>query len=110
MYCLAIEKEPITLNQLQQDLLVSVSAKKLLEAVKSLKMRSLIQQTAGGFTQQPVVMEYLIERQIDTGKCLNVLQDYNNDVWCVVLGAGHLCENRNTAELKRCYSVSTCSG
>ena len=64
MHWLAIERQPITFDQLKQDLLLSVSSKKLLEAVKSLKRRSLIEQMATGFTQQPVVMEYLIERQI----------------------------------------------
>ena len=64
MYWLAIEREPITFNQLQQNLLLSVSSKKLLEAIKSLKRRSLIEQTAAGFTQQLVVMEYSLERQI----------------------------------------------
>jgi len=55
MYWLAIEREPVNLNQLQQDLLVSVSAKKLLEAIKSLKRRSLIEQTAGGFILNPIL-------------------------------------------------------
>lgn len=64
MYWLAIEREPFTLNQLKQDLLIAVSFKKLLEAIKSLKRRSLIEQTNEGFTQQPLVMEYLIEQQI----------------------------------------------
>ncbi|MDJ0597099.1 MAG: NB-ARC domain-containing protein [Pleurocapsa sp. MO_226.B13] len=65
MYWLAIEREAISLEQLQQNLLVSIPSKKLLEAIKSLTRRSLIEKTATGFTQQPVVMEYLSERQIE---------------------------------------------
>ena len=62
MYWMAIEREPISLSQLQQNLLESISQKKLLEAVKSLARRSFIEKTTTGFAQQPVVMEYLIER------------------------------------------------
>ena len=65
MYWLAIERKPISLNHLQQNLLTSISHKKLLEAIKSLNRRSLIEKTTMGFTQQPVIMEYLIEHQID---------------------------------------------
>ena len=65
MYWIAIEREAISLEQLQQNSLVSIPQKKLLEAVKSLKRRSLIEQTKIGFTQQPVVREYLIDKQIE---------------------------------------------
>lgn len=65
MYWLAIEREAVTLKQLQEDLLTSIPQKKLLEAMKSLQRRSLIEKTITGFTQQPVVMEYLIEQQIE---------------------------------------------
>ncbi|WP_019509019.1 NB-ARC domain-containing protein [Pleurocapsa sp. PCC 7319] len=63
MYWLAIVREPISLQKLQQDLLSSFPPKKLIEAVKSLIRRSLIENTATGFTQQPIFREYLLIRQ-----------------------------------------------
>jgi WD40 repeat protein len=62
MYWLAIEREPITIEELETNILAAISRRDLFEAVKSLMRRSLIQQTDQGFTQQPVVMEYLVEK------------------------------------------------
>ena len=62
MYWLAIEREPIDIATLEEDILQSMPRRKLFEALKSLVRRSLVYQTSYGFTQQPVVMEYLIER------------------------------------------------
>jgi len=62
MYWLAIEREPVTIEDLEANILSSISRRELFEAVKSLVRRSLIQQTDQGFTQQPVVMEYLVEK------------------------------------------------
>lgn len=79
MYWLAINCETVTAAQLQTDLLPSVSQAKLRDALISLDRRSLIerikpistQSTALStvddvkYTQQPVVMEYVIERFIE---------------------------------------------
>ena len=65
MYWLAINREPISLVQLNQDLTSIVLPRTLLEALESLSRRSLIEIHAGSFTQQPVVMEYIIERFIE---------------------------------------------
>lgn len=65
MYWLAIAHEPISIAQLQEDLVLPVSPIKLLEALESLSRRSLIEKNASRFTQQPVVMEYLISRLIE---------------------------------------------
>ena len=64
MYWLAVAREPITLDQLHDKIVVPVSRLSLLEAVESLGRRSLIEIQTGTFTQQPVVMEYTIERLI----------------------------------------------
>jgi len=64
MYWLAISREPISLAQLSQDLTSLVSPTSLLEGLESLSRRSLIEINPGSFTQQPVVMEYMIERFI----------------------------------------------
>jgi WD40 repeat protein len=65
MYWLAIAREPISLTELQTDFIRQVSAIKLLEALESLSRRSLIETNAIGFSQQPVVMEYVTSRLIE---------------------------------------------
>ncbi|MEO0808409.1 MAG: WD40 repeat domain-containing protein, partial [Cyanobacteria bacterium J06643_4] len=62
MYWLAIEREPITLSDLQTDILTPLPARSFLESIQSLLRRSLVIKTAHGFTQQPVVMEYICDR------------------------------------------------
>ena len=65
MYCVALNREPLSLQELQEDLVPEVSTSKLLEALASLLRRSLIEKTSTNFTQQPVVMEYMTERFIE---------------------------------------------
>ena len=62
MYWLAIEREPIAIDVLAEDILQSISKRQLFETLKSLVRRSLIYRANAGFTQQPVIMEYLVER------------------------------------------------
>ncbi|MEL7503529.1 MAG: NB-ARC domain-containing protein [Cyanobacteria bacterium J06554_6] len=62
MYWLAIEREPIAIEVLQKDILQSIPKQDLFTAVKSLVRRSLIEKSEERFTQQPVVMEYLVEQ------------------------------------------------
>ncbi len=62
MYWLAIAREPISLKELQSDIVAKLSPIKLLEALESLSRRSLIERNAACFTQQPVVMEYVTSR------------------------------------------------
>ncbi|NUN63694.1 AAA family ATPase [Pseudanabaena biceps] len=66
MYWLAIEREPITTDNLRQDIVPMISKAQILESVTSLRWRSLIEKNANSFTQQPVVMEYMTTRLIDT--------------------------------------------
>lgn len=65
MYWLAITREWVTLVELQEAFIPRVSQRELLEALESLKGRSLIETTTEGFTQQPVVMEYVTAKFID---------------------------------------------
>ncbi len=65
MYWLAIEREPITTDNLRQDIVPMVSKAQILESVISLRWRSLIEKNTNSFTQQPVVMEYMTDRLID---------------------------------------------
>jgi WD40 repeat protein len=65
MYWLAINRELVTLAQLREDFVPSISQPKLLEALQSLGWRSLIEKSNRQFTLQPVVMEYVTEQFID---------------------------------------------
>ncbi|MBD3884229.1 hypothetical protein IFO70_21030 [Phormidium tenue FACHB-886] len=80
MYWLAIVREPVSLSELQQYIMMPVPRGELLEAIQSLRRRSLIEKaeptlvektpfslrrSVACYTQQPVVMEYAIEQLID---------------------------------------------
>lgn len=62
---LAIEREWVTFAELQKNWIVPVPQRKLLEALESLQGRSLIEVSSLGYTQQPVVMEYVTQTIID---------------------------------------------
>ncbi|WP_243147197.1 helix-turn-helix domain-containing protein [Scytonema sp. UIC 10036] len=65
MFWIAINREPVSLSNLQTDFVTHVPPRELLESLSSLQRRSFIEKTAGGFTQQPVVMEYAITQIIE---------------------------------------------
>ncbi|PMB49125.1 hypothetical protein CEN40_05705 [Fischerella thermalis CCMEE 5205] len=73
MYWLAINREPVSLLELQEDFVSPIPLKKILEALESLVRRSLIEKasptlvekSAAHFTLQPVVMEYVTDRLVD---------------------------------------------
>ena len=65
MYWLAINREWTKISELAADIIPAVSKPKLLEALESLRWRSLIEKQSGSYTQQPVVMEYVTERLIE---------------------------------------------
>jgi WD40 repeat protein/transcriptional regulator with XRE-family HTH domain len=62
MYWLAINREPVLLEELQEDFVSPVSASDLLQVLGSLQRQSWIEKNNARFTQQPVVMEYVITR------------------------------------------------
>jgi WD40 repeat protein len=62
MFWLAIDREWVSVKELQADLFPAVSTGQLLESLEYLQGRSLIEKKEGRFTQQPVVMEYAIEQ------------------------------------------------
>lgn len=64
MYWLAIERQPVTIANLQADLVLPESYAKLPETLSSLHRRSLLEVSATGYTLQPVVMEYTTQRLI----------------------------------------------
>lgn len=65
MYWLAINREPITLLEIQDDIVSPIPLHKLLESLESLVRRSLVEKSEASFTQQPVVMEYVTFRLIE---------------------------------------------
>ncbi|MFM7426736.1 MAG: NACHT domain-containing protein [Elainella sp.] len=65
MYWLAVQREPLSIAELQQDLVPPPNKSKLIEAVNRLRWRSLIDKTVQDYTQQPVVMEYVTEQLIE---------------------------------------------
>ncbi|GAB4209905.1 MAG: hypothetical protein Fur006_70030 [Coleofasciculaceae cyanobacterium] len=66
MYWLAINREGVTPATLQEEILPKVPWRELLEALEALHARSLIETVDTGLTQQPVIMEYVTERFIQT--------------------------------------------
>jgi WD40 repeat protein len=65
MYWLAINREPVSLSQLREDIVSPIIPQKLVEALESLVRRALVEKTAPLFTVQPVVMEYVTNRLIE---------------------------------------------
>ncbi|WP_190740808.1 NB-ARC domain-containing protein [Phormidium tenue] len=65
MYWLAVERDWISLSELNEKLFPPVTARELLEALDSLQRRSLLEKRAGCFTQQPVVMEYITNQLLE---------------------------------------------
>lgn len=65
MYWLAVNREWTTIAELNDDIVHSVPRTRLLEALESLRWRSLIEKRPGSYTQQPVIMEYVTERLIE---------------------------------------------
>ncbi|WP_333323274.1 WD40 domain-containing protein, partial [Microcoleus sp. T3_A4] len=65
MYWLAINRDPVLLTDLEEDIVWRVALRELIEALDSLGRRSLLEESETGFTQQPVVMEYMTDRLIE---------------------------------------------
>jgi WD40 repeat protein len=68
---LAIDREPITLAELQADFVPTIAPGHLLEALTALERRGILERTRSSgkslslFTLQPVVMEYVTEQLIE---------------------------------------------
>jgi WD40 repeat protein len=65
MYWLAINREPVSVQELQEDIVPPVTKPRLLEALKGLVERSLIETSAGNFTLQNVVVEHMTDRLLE---------------------------------------------
>ncbi|MBD2308504.1 NACHT domain-containing protein [Chroococcidiopsis sp. FACHB-1243] len=62
MYWLAIEREPVKVIELQDDLLSIFSRQQLVNTLNSLCRRCLIDKNGGKFTQIPVIIDYITEK------------------------------------------------
>jgi hypothetical protein len=98
MYWLAINREPILLSELREDVLSVVAKRELPETIQSLQLRLPIEKGKAGFTLQPVLIEYTTKRlveqafeEIETGeiKLLNshalsktLVKEYVRDSQC----------------------------
>jgi WD40 repeat protein len=65
MYWLAINRQPMTLTELADDLVPAVPRRHLIDALATLARRPIVEKQRSRFTQQPVVMEYVSDRLID---------------------------------------------
>ncbi|MFN6559522.1 MAG: eIF2A-related protein [Nostoc sp. ChiSLP01] len=65
MYWLAINREPVSLSEIREDIVSPIPPQNLLEALESLVRRSLVEKNTALFTLQPVVMEYVTQRLIE---------------------------------------------
>ena len=65
MYWLAINREPVSLSEIREDIVSPIPPQNLLEALESLVRRSLVEKNTALFTLQPVVMEYATQRLIE---------------------------------------------
>jgi WD40 repeat protein/DNA-binding SARP family transcriptional activator/predicted ATPase/DNA polymerase III delta prime subunit len=65
MYWLAINRDWTTIHELAEDIVPKISRAELLEALESLRWRSLIEKQSGSYSQQPVVMEYVTEKLVE---------------------------------------------
>ena len=65
MYWLAIEREPISLDGLEENIVRTVSKSELLEILTSLRRKSIMETKAATFTLQPVITEYVTSRLIE---------------------------------------------
>jgi len=65
MYWLAIEREPVSADEVRGSLVAPVGKRAFLEALGDLRRRSLVEQSSAGLTLQNVVMEYMTERLVE---------------------------------------------
>ncbi|MEZ4716610.1 MAG: pentapeptide repeat-containing protein [Caldilineaceae bacterium] len=64
LFWLAVSRAPVSLAQLRDDLL-EPPQRQLIEALRSLQRRSLLERGTGGFALQHVVTEYLTDRLVE---------------------------------------------
>ena len=66
LYWLAVNGETGTLQQLHREVTTTQSRRKLIETLESLDRKSLIEKSNGRFTLQPVIMEHITEKFVES--------------------------------------------
>jgi WD40 repeat protein len=66
LYWLAINREIVGAQTLKDDLFPPVDIHRLLKCLESLQQRSLVESNSRGFTLQPVILEYITDKLVDT--------------------------------------------
>jgi WD40 repeat protein len=62
LYWLAIDREPVSFAVLRSKIFPKIQSETLIDSLEALEHRSLIEKQSAGFSLQPVVMEYAIDR------------------------------------------------
>jgi WD40 repeat protein len=76
MYWLTINREPCSISELQEDIISSLPQPELLEALASLRRRTLIEKNnQDKFSLQNVIMEYMTDKLI-TGVCQEIKTEH----------------------------------
>jgi WD40 repeat protein len=65
MYWVAINRTGVSISELAEDIVPPIPKRVLIDALASLSRRPLVEKQGAYFTQQPVVMEYVINQLID---------------------------------------------
>ncbi len=65
IFWLAINREPVSLFELSEDVVTTTSRRRLPDAIRSLLRRSLIEKEGERFFLQPVVLEYTTDRFVE---------------------------------------------
>lgn len=66
LFWLAIYREPVSVTTLQTDLLPPLLQRKLIEAIRNLRRRSLVERYEHGFGLQNVIIEFLTDQLVET--------------------------------------------
>ena len=65
MYWLAIEREPVSFGNLKTNFINRISPQKIVQGLTYLQWRSLADKKASKFSQQPVIMEFIVNNLIE---------------------------------------------
>jgi hypothetical protein len=79
MYWLANHRDPLSFLALQKDFATQMPRCELLENLASLERRSLIEKRATGFTQQPIIREYVQEKFSEAVKQVLPIEAWSHD-------------------------------
>ena len=59
MTCLAVQAKPVSVSELRSQIKSQISAKTMLEILESLSARSLLSQSNGSFSLDPMLRDYV---------------------------------------------------